>query len=255
MNFMAKKSSASVIKILVLLIFSFAASISLAQDTLTRGDTTIYEWKLRTGEVYFQEFYVNGEEVFWREWYTFKKSEDFGYDQFPADYSKKQPYYTREYYGDSTLKVEGFHYKRKPEGLVKTYYPNGAKQCVCEFQKGKFHGMSRLHYDNNQVEVVGKYINGMEDSVHRYFHKNGNPWLTLTFDNGRLLDFSENLDSNGNARDIGTIDKKSMTGWLNYYDYDGSLLFREYYRKGRRRYSTRISRSKKKAMRSRRNMV
>jgi len=201
-------------------------------DTSYSGDTLHVKHYDKHNKVSWEEFHINDEVLYYKIWTYFRDS-SYAFIILPPFSWRGSPYYTEEFYPDGTLKIKGYQKGRKGYGLIESFYPNGNPKCQCNFYGRKKSGKSKVYYENGQLESEGDYHYNKPIGTRKYYHDNGTLWLIEKYKNNRLVSISKSYNSKGQEVELGTIDTSTMTGYVNYYDYDGSLLARTYYRKGR----------------------
>lgn len=236
-------------RILLSILICTSALTGLAQeriDTVYRGDTIQFIF-YKDGKKHYDFLRKDG--FFIGNSYWYHTDSTYGYKYYPRMNRLFSPRYFEERFLDSQLRQRGHQMmiSKKLHGFVESYYSDGTPKCLCNYYKGRRDGHSAIHYHNGQLETRGYYYFDKPVGQHYYYHPNGQLWIRMRFsDNGKLINFSSNHDSSGNVRSAGTINRLTNTGYLFLYDYDDSLLAKEYYFRGRKLFDYTVRRKKKK---------
>lgn len=246
-------------KLLLIFLLFPCAGMSQEEDTLfsENGDTMTVRFFRKNGRPDWEENLVSGKLVSIKLWYTTKSPEGFGYMIMDKTGKKPKVDQVREFYGDSSIRIEGSVIGRKRVGSYKTYYANGQIQCDCHYNmEGQRDSIQNMYYENGNPEFSGNYANGKQEGVQNTYYENGNPEFSANYANGKQEGKSITYYDNGQvsgeiiykndapyeaisvfAKDGRPLEKGSLkegNGTLNQYDDNGKLLRVEHYKNGNR---------------------
>lgn len=76
--------------------------------------------------------------------------------------------------------------KRKKEGLVKQYRPDGSLKTEINFKNGKKTGLAKSYYKNGQLRQQITYLNNVKHGDVTTYYENGKPYQVTPYDNGKI---------------------------------------------------------------------
>ncbi|MEW6469324.1 MAG: hypothetical protein AB1458_10380 [Bacteroidota bacterium] len=137
----------------------------------------------------------------------------------------------------------------QPDGVIKSYYRNGALASTLTFMNGKQNGETREYHPTGELRAVMQYKDGKKDGPVVYYHPNGVKQYETVYKNDQLEgEYKQYYDNgqvstaltfkadkkegkatyywrNGKVRSEGTVKDGNETGdWKYYYD-DGTLRY------------------------------
>ena len=193
----------------LLFLFSLFTSLSLwgqvKEDTIYSSDTMIIKTYKRSGKPDYERNFVKGEMVALKIW--FYRKNDFGYFITDRRQTNRRIVVLRHFFFDGSLKIDAVTMNGKKQGIYKTYYSNGKKQCDCNYNKGKQDSLSVMYFENGQI------------------------WTERLYRNGQLWTVLSNFDKNGHSHETGTL--KDGNGSLNIYNENGTLEEIQYFKNGK----------------------
>ncbi len=130
------------------------------------------------------------------------------------DYNKKQ------------LKEEFLVFKKNPairDSSYTSYYQNGQKKSIGNYQKNKMNGAWFFFYENGKIKMEGAMREGEKDGVWAYFFENGHVSMTGEVTVGNKTGLWKYYYENGNRRSEGDFLNDKRTGAWNYFYEDGDL--------------------------------
>ena len=100
-----------------------------------------------------------------------------------------------EYFGNGTLKKEGYYQFGNKEGKWKSYYSNGNLKKKENFNKDKLDGEMIKWYQNGKKKEKGIFRNGKREGIFFSWKEDGSLYLKQSFVNGLMCRFIEYSDS------------------------------------------------------------
>jgi antitoxin component YwqK of YwqJK toxin-antitoxin module len=98
-----------------------------------------------------------------------------------------------KYYDNGNVWVKGQKNSvGQREGLWECFYPNGNIKWRTPYKGGKFNGIEELFYLNGNIYWRIPYIEGKIDGIVEKFDEQGNITETYLWENGKLIEETEN---------------------------------------------------------------
>ena len=102
---------------------------------------------------------------------------------------------TEEYFGNGTLKKEGYYQFGNKQGKWKSYYLNGNLKKKENFNKNKLDGEMIKWHQNGKKKEKGIFHNGKREGIFFSWKEDGSLYLKQSFVNGLICYFVEYSDS------------------------------------------------------------
>ena len=130
----------------------------------------------------------------------------------------------KEFYPDSTLRVEGLFIDGLRSGEWKFYYHNGQLQEVGSYKEGEPDGVWIWYHDNGQKEIEEQFYKGFHNGPYKEYDAKGNLIVSGTYfdgmKNGKWMEQIGDMRTQGEYRN-----DKQIGEWVSYYDND-KMAFR-----------------------------
>lgn len=130
----------------------------------------------------------------------------------------------KEFYPDSTLRVEGLFIDGLRSGEWKFYYHNGQLQEIGIYKEGEPEGVWTWYYDNGQKQIEEQFFKGTHNGPYKEYDAKGNVIVSGTYfdgmKNGKWTEQIGDMRSQGEYRN-----DKQVGEWVSYYNND-KMAFR-----------------------------
>ncbi len=90
------------------------------------------------------------------------------------------------------------YFAHSQDGVVKTFYSNGAIESEINYRDGIRDGEARFYYENGNVKELRNYSNGKVEGFVKIYSETGNLKETFVIENGRREGPTSVFDDNGN---------------------------------------------------------
>jgi hypothetical protein len=111
----------------------------------------------------------------------------------------------------------------KKNGLIKTYYDNGAIRAEVSYKDGKKNGIARDYYKNGKIHIEIPYVNGIKHGTSKMFYETGQLFRTTEYDSGRMHGWQKKYREDGMLSAEIPYNKDQQCMGLKEYLKDGSL--------------------------------
>ncbi|MFT5387743.1 MAG: antitoxin component YwqK of YwqJK toxin-antitoxin module, partial [Candidatus Omnitrophota bacterium] len=90
-----------------------------------------------------------------------------------------------------------FSDNKEREGLLESFYSNGAVRTQRYYHKDKLHGESRLFDEEGHLMTIEKYVKGELEGVVETFYESGNKYIIKQYHKGHKQGNSREFDEVG----------------------------------------------------------
>jgi antitoxin component YwqK of YwqJK toxin-antitoxin module len=138
------------------------------------------------------------------------------------------------YYDDSTtLKAEGRALNDKPDGLWRSYFPDGKIMCAVTYKDGMANGLAMFYFDDEKqiTRVELTFEDDKIEGIYREFYENGNRKAMLNFNEGVPDGDAEFYYDSGVIKIEGQYKDGLKQGKWKHYTETGELIDKEKWKK------------------------
>ncbi len=141
--------------------------------------------------------------------------------------------YTSYYWDNKSVRNEGKISNNLPDGVWRTYYPNGNLKSVVNYDAGKVDGVAFFYFDDNKEtkKLEINFDNDVMEGKYQEFYPNGAQKATLFYDDGKLHGDAEFYYPTGRIKIQGKYKKGKKRGKWIFFDENGEIINKKRMRK------------------------
>jgi TonB family protein len=111
----------------------------------------------------------------------------------------------KSYYPNGALQSEINYSSNVRDGLAKFYYPNGKLNREINYTEGRVEGVVKEYYENGNVKEIYEIVDGKRSGIASFFELDGKNSKNLTFENGKLISEDHSVADTSVPKGIDTL--------------------------------------------------